>query len=61
MNKEKGVLTSEFWLTVAVIVAATALMLFKAIDQETFKWIFSLPVMGYGLSRGISKINGGSK
>lgn len=54
--KSEGVYTSEFWLTVLVIVAATVLRALGDISEDI--WAIAIGVQGgaYSLSRGISKV-----
>lgn len=59
-NMKTGYLTSEFWLTTIVMLSAVVLIILKVIDETTFKWLFTLTPIGYGVSRGLAKTNGGS-
>lgn len=50
-----GMKTSEFWLTVLVIVAATALRLTDDIDAESWKWAVTGATGFYTASRAFVK------
>ncbi len=57
-----GHLTSEFWLTVLVIICVTALLIFRIVtpDQITALIPLVLPVVGYQASRGLVKYGNGN-
>lgn len=50
-----GVFTSEFLVTVLVIVAATVLVALGEIDESVWMLATGLPSTGYAVSRGLAK------
>lgn len=50
-----GYKTSEFWLTVLLIVAATALRLTNGIDADAWMVVCAGGGVAYNFSRGIAK------
>lgn len=50
--------TTEFWVTIIVIVAATALLLTDKIDAGLWAVAAGLPGMAYPVSRGLAKKKG---
>lgn len=51
----RGVFTTEFWLTLAAMLAATIALLAGAIPAETWTFIVGGGAGAYALSRGIAK------
>lgn len=50
-----GIQTSEFYLSVAVLLTAIVLRLLKLIDQETFTYLLLSALLPYTASRTILK------
>lgn len=50
-----GIYTTEFLVTVLVILAATVLMALDKIDASVWGLATGLPTTGYAVSRGIAK------
>ena len=50
-----GVKTSEFWLALAVLVAATVLAVLDVIDGQAWLAAAGVTGAGYSLSRGLAK------
>lgn len=59
MKDANGVMSTEFWLTVVMLVCATVLFFFEKISVEVWKELVYVLVPAYALSRGITKV--GSK
>lgn len=54
---KSGYMTSEFALSVLVILAASILLFTKNIQAEDWKWAVSIVGSGYAISRGLAKLN----
>ena len=50
-----GIRTTEFALSVLVLVAATALLFAGKLDADAWKWAVGLVAAGYSVSRGLAK------
>lgn len=55
----KGMLTSEFALTVLGMVIFSALYIMGKIDQNAWIAFMTVAIPGYAVSRGMSKVNSG--
>lgn len=51
-----GYLTTEFWLTLAVVIAATVLRAMDSIDQAAWMAAAGIATGGYSVSRGLAKL-----
>jgi hypothetical protein len=51
-----GLRTTEFWLTLAVIVAASVLLALGKIDQAAWLTAAGVSSGGYAISRGLAKL-----
>lgn len=54
----EGTRTSEFWIAVLVIVAATGLVFTGSLDADNWQWAVGLVASGYAISRGLAKNSG---
>lgn len=54
-SQRGGVGTSEFWLAVLVVVAATVLRITHDVDPDAWKWAVSSASVGYAGSRALVK------
>lgn len=50
-----GMHTSEFWIAVLVILAATGLVVAGSLDADNWQWAVGLVASGYAISRGLAK------
>lgn len=53
LKNKPGYLTTEFWLTIAALVAGVVLVVVGSEDMG--KWIISTAIPGYAISRGVAK------
>lgn len=51
----RGIFTSEFWLTVAVLVASTILLLEGSIEAEDWKIVNAGATGAYAIGRSLAK------
>lgn len=54
-KRKDGIYTSEFWLTLAVLICATLLVGLDKIDQNTWGVAVGLQGGGYAVARGLAK------
>ena len=52
-----GALTTEFWLSVATVVAATVLACVSKVNGDVALGVIGTVTTGYGISRGVAKVN----
>jgi hypothetical protein len=55
MSIKEGIRTSEFWLTVLTVVAATVLVLTDNLSEELWAAAVGIQGAGYSVSRGLTK------